>query len=342
MKIAVIGAGAIGSVLAGYLTKAGADIRLVCHPEQLNALKEKPLLISGVRGKISVKVNAVPALQEKVSLIILCVKTQDIYQALKENQYFVKDRLFLSTQNGVQADHILQTFIKREDIMSSIIMFGATYLKPGEVVHNFEGDIIIGRPFIPNDVRLNTIARVLKPAFPVAISKDIMGMKWLKVFVNFNNCLPALLGKSMQETFADEKICSLSIRLLKEGLGVVDKAGIKLVSLPNFPEERIRGLVGMPLEQAGKILKQTMTSLSKEPLYGSILQSILRKRKSEVDYINGQIVSLAEETNQKAPLNEKVVNSVHEVENTGRFFSPEELLRQFNPLRRNPRVLDRG
>jgi 2-dehydropantoate 2-reductase len=328
MKIAIIGAGAIGSVLAGYLTKAGEDVRLVCHPEQYSALKEKPLTISGARGKMAIKINAVPTLQERVSLIILCVKTQDIYQALKENQQFVKDRLFLSTQNGVQADHILQTFLNREDIMSSIIMFGATYLKPGEVVHNFEGDIIIGRPFIPNDMRLNTIARVLKKAFPVVISKDIMGMKWLKVFVNFNNCLPAILGKSMQETFADERICGLSIKLLKEGLGVVDKAGIKLTSLPNFPEERFRGLAGMPLEQASKILKQTMTSLSKEPLYGSILQSILRKRKSEIDYINGQIVSLAKNHNLQAPLNEQAVGLVHEVEKTGRFFSPEEILRQ--------------
>jgi len=197
-------------------------------------------------------------------------------------------------------------------------------------VHNFEGDIIIGRPFIPNDVRVNSVARVLKKAFPVVISKDILGMKWLKVFVNFNNCLPALLGKSMQEAFSDEKICGLSIRLLKEGLEVVDKAGIKLVSLPNFPQEKIRGLTALPIEQAAGILKQTMTNLSKEPLYGSVLQSILRKRKSEIDYINGQIVNLAKGRNLKAPLNELIVKLVHQVEDAGKFLTAEELLRRFN------------
>jgi 2-dehydropantoate 2-reductase len=330
MKIAVIGAGAIGSVVAGYLTQAKEEVSLVCHPEQLEALKNKPLIINGVRGKVAVKINAIATLQERVSLIILCVKTQDIYQALKDNQQFIKDRLLLSTQNGVQADNILKLFLKPEDIMSSIIMFGATYLRPGEVVHNFEGDIIIGRPFIPNDVRLNTIARILKKAFPVVISKDILGMKWLKVFVNFNNCLPAVLGKSMQEAFANDDICKLSIRLLKEGLSIVDKAGIKLVSLPNLPEERIRGLSVMPIEQAAKILSQTMVGLSKEPLYGSILQSILRKRRSEIDYINGQIVSLARHTDQKAGLNETMVNLVHEIEDTGKFLATEELLRRFN------------
>lgn len=330
MKIAIIGAGAIGSVLAGHLTQSGEDVSLVCHPEQLDALKNNPLVITGVRGKISVKINAIPSLKERVSLIILCVKTQDIYQALKENQQFIKDRLFLSTQNGVQADHILKAILKEEDIMSSIIMFGATYLKPGEVVHNFEGDIIIGRPFIPNDVRLNTIARVLKKAFSVVISKDILGMKWLKVFVNFNNCLPAVLGKSMQETFANEEICKLSIRLLREGLETVDKAGIELVSLPNFPQEKIRGLVAMPVGQAAGILRHTMTNLSKEPLYGSILQSILRQRKSEIDYINGQIISLAKDRNLNAPLNAQIVKLVHQIEDTAKFLSAEELLDKFN------------
>jgi len=330
MKIAIIGAGAIGSLMAGYLTKAGEDIRLICHPEQFNALKDKPLIITGIRGRVEVKVKVAPQLEERVSLNILCVKTQDIYQALKENQQFIKDRLFLSTQNGVQADSILRTFFKEENIMSSIVMFGATYLKPGEAVHNFEGDLIIGRPFIPNDVPVNTVARLLKKAFPVVISKDIMGMKWLKVFVNFNNSLPAVLGKSMQETFSDDKICNLSIRLLKEGLEIVDKSGIKLVSLPNFPQEKIRGLAEMPIKEAAGILKQTMVNLSKEPLYGSILQSILRKRKSEIDYINGQIVSLAKDHKLKAPLNEQIVKLVHQIEDTGKFLTSAELLKGFN------------
>ncbi|MFZ5799897.1 MAG: ketopantoate reductase family protein [Candidatus Omnitrophota bacterium] len=329
MKIAVIGAGAIGSVLAGYLTQVGEEVQLIAHPAQLAALKDKPLVINGVRGRQEIKVRAEPALRERVSLIIMATKTQDIYQALKENQNFMKKPLVLSTQNGVQADWLIRVLCLEKNIMSSIVMFGATFLKPGEVVHNFEGDIIIGRPFIPLDMRVNVIARVLKQVVPVVISKDIMGMKWMKLFVNFNNCLPAVLGKSMQDTFSDERICALSIRLLKEGLRIVDKAGIKLLSLPNFPEERVRTLAQMPIEQTAAILKKTMTGLSQEPLYGSILQSILRKRKSEIDYINGEIVSLAKDHKLRAPLNEQIVKLVHQVESDGKFLTPDGLLRRF-------------
>jgi 2-dehydropantoate 2-reductase len=69
-----------------------------------------------------------------------------------------------------------------------------------------------------------------------------------------------------------------------------------------------------------------MTKLSNDPLYGSILQSIKRGKISEIDYINGEFISLAKENNLSAPLNTKLVELVHAVEKTNRFFTKEELL----------------
>ena len=66
-------------------------------------------------------------------------------------------------------------------------MFGATYVKPGEITFNFEGDWIIGRPFSPLDPTTHDVADVLANAFKVVTTTDIMGMKYLKLFVNFNN-----------------------------------------------------------------------------------------------------------------------------------------------------------
>ena len=94
-------------------------------------------------------------------------------------------------------------------------MFGATYLSPGRVLHNFEGDWIIGKAFSKNDEEVEKIANLLGKAFSIHITEEIKEMKWLKLFLNLNNCLPALIGKSMQETFSDLEICKLSIELLK-------------------------------------------------------------------------------------------------------------------------------
>jgi 2-dehydropantoate 2-reductase len=124
----------------------------------------------------------------------------------------------------------------------------------------------------------------------------------------------------------------VSIGIWQEGLRVVNKAGIKLISLPDFPLENLMKLAGMPSGQSAKIFSGIMTNLSKEPLYGSILQSIKRGRPTEIDYINGEFVALAKKNNLNAPLNKKLVEIVHRVEKTNKFFSKEELINQTSKL----------
>lgn len=329
MDIAIIGAGAIGSVVAANLTKAGAKVVLVGRPNQARAIGHNGLLVRGPRGDERVKVDARPEIDRCYDLVILTVKTQDIEDVCRLNRAFLQGRCILSAQNGVQADTILSRHFAKDRIYSSIVMFGATYTKDGEVVLNFGGDWIIGKPFVPNDGRVGDIAAVLKKGFPVVISDDIMGMKWLKLFINFNNCLPALTGKSMQETFADMDICRLSVLLLKEGLDIMRQNGIQLVSLPQFPAERIYGMANMALDQAAGMINKTLTGLSKEPLYGSILQSILRGRASEIDYINGQVLKMVRSPKNDAPLNARVVEMVHQVEQRKQYFSVDAIKEAF-------------
>jgi 2-dehydropantoate 2-reductase len=326
MKIAVIGAGAIGGLVAAYLKKAGEDVILIGRDDQVDVINAQGLGLKGVRGAETIKVPALTRLDKPYDLVIFAVKTQDTEQAYEHNSEFLKQGgLILTTQNGVQADNILSGHFKRDRQFSSIVMFGGTYIKPGEVILNFEGDWIIGRPFMPLDPTAHVIAEVLGKAFKIVTSTNIMGQKYLKLFVNLNNCIPALIGKSMQETFSDIDLCRLSVMLLKEGIDIVTKANIELVSMQGFPKERIVGLVKMPIEQAAGIINKTLTTLSKEPLYGSILQSIMRGRPSEIDFINGEIVFLADHFKLPAPLNSKIVDMVHEVERTGKFFSVEEV-----------------
>lgn len=330
MKIAVIGAGAIGGCVAGYLKKAGEDVILIGRQDQVDALNAHGLSIKGVRGHETIHVPASVRMNAPADLVIFAVKTQDMEEAFAANADYLDVGLVLTSQNGVQSDNILSSHFERERQLSSIVMFGATYVRPGEITFNFEGDWIIGRPFSPLDPVAHDVADVLSKAFKVVTSTDITGMKYLKLFVNFNNCIPALIGRSMQETFADMDLCRLSIMLLKEGVGIVRESKIELCSMPDFPKERILGLAGMPLEQAAAIMNKTLTGLSKEPLYGSILQSIMRKKTSEIDFINGEVVHLAHNIKMPVPLNEKVVEMVHQVENTGNYFSVEDVKKAFN------------
>ncbi len=329
MKIAVVGAGAIGSVVAAGLFKSGEDVLLTGRADQVAAIKKNGLTIKCSCGSETFCLPVAERLDREFDLVIFATKTQDVDEAYTQNADFLEKPLILATQNGVQADNILSPHFLPQQVISSIVMFGATYVKPGEVTYNFPGDWIIGKRFVMNDSKVHEIAEILKKSFSVEVTDNILGMKWLKLFVNFNNCIPALIGKSMQETFADMDFCRLSILLLKEALPIVQDANIKLVSLPQFPVERIVGLAAMPLEQGAGIIHKTLTGLSKEPLYGSILQSILRGKVSEIDFINGEVVAVASAMRQDAPLNRKVVRMVHTVEETGKFFTINQVKEEF-------------
>ena len=329
MRIVVIGAGAIGGCLAAYLKKAGEEVLLIGRQDQVDVINQKGLTITGNRPTETIRVPVATRMSEPADLIIFAVKTQDMEDAFADNADFLDTGLVLTSQNGVQADNILSCHFDKERQLSSIVMFAATYVKPGEIIYNFDGDWIIGRPFTALDPTAHRIAETLSKAFKVVTSTDITGMKYLKLFVNFNNCIPALVGKSMQETFADMDMCRLSILLLKEGVQIIGDCKIELCSIPTFPKEKILGLTAMPLDQAAGIINKTMTGLSKELFYGSILQSILRGKVSEIDFINGEVVQLAKHMKFPCPLNEKVVDMVHEVERTGKFFTFDQVKKEF-------------
>jgi len=73
----------------------------------------------------------------------------------------LEECLVLTSQNGVQADNIISPHFEKDEVISSIVMFGATYVKPGEVTFNFEGDWIIGMPFVTNNPIVEEIAENL-------------------------------------------------------------------------------------------------------------------------------------------------------------------------------------
>ena len=147
MRIGIIGSGAIGCLVAAYLKLEGQDVSLVGRRDSVRAISENGLQISGIRGSLKVEIKISEQLNHIPELVILATKTQDIEYAIKDNISLIRDALILTIQNGVQADNIVAQYLPKENIVSSIVMFGSTYLEPAKLVHNFEGPWVIGWPF---------------------------------------------------------------------------------------------------------------------------------------------------------------------------------------------------
>lgn len=328
MKVAVLGCGAIGGLFLGYLSEESPDVVGVVKDYQLESLLREGLIVESDRVKSIYKVNVVSQLKEKVDLAIFASKIDDLETLIKANLEYLKDATVISTQNGVSADYILSKYFPEEKIISGIIMFGATFHRPNRVIHHFKGSLTVGNIFDKEVANLKEIIDFLKFGFDLSTSSKIKGAKYLKLFINLNNCLPAILGLSMQDTFCNLDVAKIAIKLNKEAYDIVKKSGIELADLPTYPKARLEGLVSLNTEEAASIFSKLMTSLSKEPLYGSILQSIKNNKLTEIDYINGAIVDLAAKNDLGAPKNKKIVHLVHRVEKTKNFLTREELLKE--------------
>ncbi len=325
-RIAIIGAGAIGSVLGACLSQAGEEVTLIGRAEHLQAIEQNGLQIDGVPGSFVAKVATAEKLDFQPDFAFLTVKAQDVLTALQANKAFLSDTTLVTFQNGVRSDEMAASLFPPEQIISAVVNISASYLTPGTVTVVYPGSLVIGRPAGEIDPRLEELAVLLENVTSTRISKNIQGVHWLKLIFNLNNAFPALLNMPLHEVYADGYLRELAARVMQEGLRVVKRAGIRLESLPEGSVTLFRILGMLPPPLAGWLLASSARRIESEwPLLGSTLQSLRRGRPTEIDYLNGEIVRLGEQIGRPAPLNAAIVEMVHRVEKTGQFETVEDI-----------------
>ena len=322
MRIVIIGAGAIGSTLGALLSRRGQDVTLIGRPAHLTAIRRNGLRVDGYLGEFTVPIAIVEALDFQPDLALLTVKTQDVITAIQDNLTYLNDVPLVTLQNGVRSDDLVAGFLPRRQIISAVVRLSANYLAPGKITVLERGLLVIGRPFGSNDTQVDQIARILNQAVPTFTSRNIRGAHWLKLLINLNNALPALTNCTMSQVSADPYLSRLGVRLMREGLDVIARAGIRLEGLPQMPAGLIRLMGSLPVAMSARMFAGMTRRMKKNgPLLGSTLQSLRRGRSTEIDYLNGEVVQLGKKVGMPTPLNATVVEFVHRVEQTGQFLS---------------------
>jgi len=328
MKIAVIGAGAIGSVIGGLLSKAGEDVTLIGRKSHVDAINHNGLILDGESGKTVIQIEAAENLDFKPDLALLTVKAQDVESSVRKVQPFLSSTQVVTMQNGVQSDDQVAGLLGEENIISSVVTFSSQFLEPGKALYSIpfsKTALLIGEPFGNKGSRLQALSALLNKAIGTDISEDIRAAHWTKLIWNLQTAVPAVTGLSYQDGYQYPKVRELTINLLKEGLKVIKVAGIRTADVPGFPMEPIETMAKESLPIASTLLKKIAESLGKVPVLGSTLQSIKRGTSTEVDYLNGEIVNLGKKISIPTPVNSLTVELVHQVEATGKFLTVDEL-----------------
>lgn len=327
MKYAVIGLGAVGSIVGGILTKSDKNVILIGKKNQVEVINNHGLKINGINGSFLLKnKNASSDLTslEDVDLIIICVKSQDTENlAYTIKDHIKKSALILSLQNGVRNSNILNRITGIKTI-SGVVLFNALYSKPGEVTLTIRGGLLIKEDSSYKKEIEGLINSFNKEGLSSKSDTNIEEYKWSKLIVNLQNAVTALTDQTIKESIIDSYTRSILIATMEEGINILEKSGIKTKPLPDMDPKKII----KRLKKYNTIFLKIGSKLMRlKNAKNSMWQSLSRSKKTEIDYINGEIVNLANKNNIQAPINTKLVQLIKEIEATHikRIYKPYEL-----------------
>lgn len=306
MEIVVVGPGAIGCLFAAYLARDGSTVWLLDHrPERAKQIGERGITVESERGDfhVQMKVTAKPAEIRSADLLILCVKANNTADAAARLQGTIPPQSHLLTlQNGLGNVERLGEFFDSSRILAGATSHGATLLDVGRVRHAGYGEIWIGETggtssSLAGREKLQNLAATLNRAgLQAQVVDDIEAVLWRKLMVNVGiNALTAILGVPNGELLRIHECTNLMDGAVAEAVKVARHCGINL----NPTEE---------IERVRAVCRSTTTNIS------SMLQDVRRKKKTEIDQLNGVVVKMAAMYGTTAPVNEALTALVRSLE----------------------------
>ncbi len=295
MKVAVVGAGAMGSLYGGIFAEDGHEVYFIdVYKPLVDAVNEHGLVIQKEGKERTIKgIKATDNASEVgvVDLIILFVKSTATEMAIKGNSSLIgEDTVILTLQNGLGNIEKIEQYADRKQIIAGTSANGANVLEPGKINHAGWGGTTIGELDGSETERIKTIRDMLNTGElgPATISDNIIGMIWDKLLVNVGiNALGALTRMRNGELLEFPEVEALFEDLVKEGVAVAKACGIRL----GFEDS---------VEHAKDVARSTSSNIC------SMLADVLNSRKTEIDTINGAIVRLGKEYDVPTPKNELI------------------------------------
>jgi 2-dehydropantoate 2-reductase len=327
--VVVFGAGAIGSLVGARLHEAGINVRLIGRPAHIDAIRAKGLLVEGQDESRLVQLPVATTLAGPADIILLTVKSQDVPDACRTIAAQRSDATVVTMQNGVRSDREAAEILGRDRVVGCVLNISATYLEPGVVEQNTAGLFQVGAPFPESKGRVDAVLTLLNLAIKTEQVPDIARSRWTKHMANLNNAIMAITGLPIGKALRHPGLTRLSIATIREGVRTAQLGGFGLDQSRRARTFRLMSTLPMPLSYrvfGGRLAG----NFPPDSTYGpSTLQSLQRHSSSELDYLNGEIVTLGERLGRPTPYNAGLLEQGHAVFAEGRYLSPEELLQHF-------------
>ena len=318
MRIGIVGAGAIGCVVGGMLTKAGNDVTFIDQwPDHVEAMTRVGLRLSGTCGEHLIPVKALhlhqaQSLGEPFDVVFIAVKSYDTEWATHLGLAYLKpDGVVVDFQNGIN-DERVAAIAGKERTLGCVITISAGLYEPGHAVRTDRGNIAfkIGEQDGKETARANKLVEVMNAVGPTKLTTNLWGERWSKLTVNcMVNAVCALSGLGSGEARIEPQTQLISIQLASEVIQVGRACGHEVEPIYGIATQRFvdaaagRGVAELQRDMAA----HGQTRTGGRP---SMLQDVIRKRRTEIQYLNGYVAQRGREVGVKTPFNEAITELV--------------------------------
>lgn len=292
LTITILGAGALGTFYAAWLSDAGLDVTLVCRERDVERLK-KGVRVTGLRDLTAYpRIAAIPPASD---LALVTVKTYDIATAARSIP-LTPETLVAVIHNGLGGDDAAAAILGPGHVGAGVSYCGITFLEPGLVRLAGFRELVLGSVEPAVAARLAPMAEALaRTGLNVRFSGDIRAEQWEKLSVNVGiNAITALTGLPNGELTKDSGLRQLVAEAVHEAVRVSEALGI-------HPRRD-------PLENTFAVIEETGGNRS------SMLQDIRKGKRTEIDAINGAISDLGSRHGIPTPVNDTLAALIRGLE----------------------------
>jgi 2-dehydropantoate 2-reductase len=321
MRIGIIGAGAIGCVVGGMLTKAGRDVTLIDQwPEHVETMRGQGLQLSGTCGEHRIPVKAIhlhelQSVTQPFDAVFISVKSYDTEwaTALALGYLAKPDGVVVDFQNGIN-DERVAAVAGRDRTLGCVITIGAGLYDAGHAMRTDTQSIgfKIGELDGKDTERARKIAAVMNDVAGAKVTTNLFGERWSKLTVNcMANPIAGLSGLGSAEVRSVPGPARVAIQVAAEAITVGRACGFEVEPIYGIDTQRfVDAAAGRGTDQ----LLADMAAGAKGLAGGrpSMLQDVMRGRRTEIDYLNGYVVEQGRRVSVKTPFNEMIVQLVHE------------------------------
>jgi 2-dehydropantoate 2-reductase len=317
-KICVYGAGSIGCYVGGRLKATGTDVAFVGRPRLAQEVTHHGLHLTDFHGAdLHVAGDHLPFFTNPTGasaadLVLVTVKSAGTAEAGRELAQVLPSRaLVLSLQNGMGNAEVLRKELPNHTVLEGMVPFNVVNRGNGEFHQGSEGDLAAAdheglRLYLPMFERAG---------LPLKLHPQIHSVQWAKLLLNLNNPVNALSDLPLKEQLAQRDYRRCVAITQREAIDLLNAAGVKLARLTPLPPHWIPAMLSLPDWIFRRVANQM---LEIDPLArSSMWEDLQAGRTTEVDWLNGEILRLAQKLGRAAPANARMIELVREAESGG-------------------------